>query len=777
MSKKHVLKMSTPSSWWGHRWREAIPAGNGETGIMVYGGVKQESIMITHSELWTGYETPELPDIRYKLDEQRKFLFENKSDKASPVLQNELAEKGYNPKRGHPLPLADLNFDMAVNTGFKNYSRELDMETGLITVSWLDNGTRYTRRSFVSRENGFVFFHISSDNTAINGSVWLEPHDVMEGLSKPFKIPEAPGNVEKTADGSCLYYAAENFDGSDFGAVLKIFDGSVEAADGKLVFADCNEVYGAVGIFVNAERTAEFKRLDSKLEGLKGRFDEHLSKHKAIHSKIYNSATLDLDCSESDYELSNEELLLKAYQGEMPNVLIEKQWRFSRYLLLCATKPNGMPCHLYGLWCGEYSGMWAFNMLNVNLQMIYWPVFAGNMLELHLSVFDYYEKMMADFRENATKLFGCRGIFICAVSTPESGLIKTLAPHIINWTGGAGWISQHYYDYYLFSGDKAFLKNRALPFMAEAALFYEDFMVLGEDGFFVSAPSVSPENVPGNFLEQECLKKIQTVMNATMDFAILKELLKNLIEGSKIAGLYEDKINIWEDMLTKIPPYEINEDGAVKEWMHSFYVDNYAHRHQSHTYPLFPGTEVTPEKDGALWQAFKKAIELRETIGITSQTGWSLVYMSCNYARMREGDKALECLDYLARSCVLNNFVTLHNDWRGMGIGLEMQWAPVQVDAAIGFSAAVLEMLVFSEGDNIYILPSLPKRLKKGNVSGVLCRRGISVDINWDMTDTENIEIRLRTKEDKRINLHFPNGKKKEGLILKGQAENVYINS
>ena len=61
-----------------------------------------------------------------------------------------------------------------------------------------------------------------------------------------------------------------------------------------------------------------------------------------------------------------------------------------------------------------------------------------------MSVFDYAESKLDDYSENAKKLYNCRCINIPAVSTPESGLHKSIYPHILHWTGSAGWLCQHY---------------------------------------------------------------------------------------------------------------------------------------------------------------------------------------------------------------------------------------------------------------------------------------------------------------------------------------------
>jgi hypothetical protein len=88
------------------------------------------------------------------------------------------------------------------------------------------------------------------------------------------------------------------------------------------------------------------------------------------------------------------------------------------------------------------------------------------------------------------------------------------------WTSGAAWASHFFYDYYLYTGDNEFLKNRALPFMKEAALFFEDFLYEGPDGRYIFNPSYSPENTPSNTDSQACI-------NATMDIALVRELLTN----------------------------------------------------------------------------------------------------------------------------------------------------------------------------------------------------------------------------------------------------------
>jgi alpha-L-fucosidase 2 len=755
---KNRLILKTPASWWGAKWREALPAGNGTIGAAVYGAVHDETVLLTHESLWHNVKTEELPDVSGELSKVRKLLRKGKAEQADGVIAGALEAAGYKADIGTPLPLGDLKIRMPVCQGFKNYRRMLDMETGEVIVSWTDDGLSYERKLFVSRPADLVVMKIKSQGGPLEADITLDLHDRCDALRGFSGESELPEKAETQQDGEWIRYAARNDDGTDFGAVARV----VRTQQTALV---------AVKLFINEDRPEAWKRLQNELSAVEMDYNALLAPHVAEHGEMFNRVSLDLGATAAEHATCNEELLLDAYQGEAPLALIEKMWAYGRYLLISSSREGGLPCPLLGKWCGEYVGFWAFNMANENLQMTYWQAFSGGLPETLLPVFDYFDSMLDDFRENAGKLFGCRGICVPAVSTPPSGLHKLIAPHILHWTGAAGWVGQHYYDYFLYTGDQTFLKERALPFLRETALFYEDFFTVGDDGFFVSAPSNSPENNPAEYWDGAGMgQSMETTMNATMDFALAKEVLTHLIEGSDILGEDGAEVEKWKGMLAKIPPYQINEDGAVREWMHPFYSDNYHHRHQSHIYPVFPGIEVTRESDPQLFGAFEVAIHKRLEIGIGEQTGWSLAHMASVYARMESGDSALECLNLLSRSCIKNNFYTVHNDWRGMGIGVEMEWAPFQIDANMGWSAAVQEMLLFSVPGKLNVLPALPKAWPRGSVTGLVARGNVTVAVEWSK---ENAYVELCSPTDQTIEVSVSGGEAETVSLSAGQIWSV----
>ena len=108
-----------------------------------------------------------------------------------------------------------------------------------------------------------------------------------------------------------------------------------------------------------------------------------------------------------------------------------------------------------------------------------------------------------------------------------------------------------------------------------------------------------------------------------------------------------------------------------------------------------------------------------------------MTHMASIYARFGEAEKAVECLDIMSKSVLLDSFFTIANDWRGMGITLPWGNPPVQLDAVFGTVNAVQEMMFCRQKDALSILPALPQRLRSGAVRGMVFPQG-KLDIVWD---------------------------------------------
>ena len=714
-----------PAEWHKNLWREGFCAGNGKTGINTIGAICNDFFVITRTDLWYGLKKAELPDVSYKLKEMRVLRKNNEFKKADGLICDELKAKGYNGSCSAPMPLCQLNVTAENGGYFTDYVRKLDMSVGEISSSWIKNGVKYQKKAFVSQLNDVAYLQITCEK-ADNFSFSLSKRDDTDSR---FPCPEEinPG-INSAAENDHIAFSGKNSDDKYFGCVALI------KTDGECItLPNAISVKNAKTITVLLKAVANEKKFDgnallSVLRSSRG-YEAEFSLHSKAFAKLYNGTDLNLYRGKPH---SNEELLLSVQKDEVSAELIEKLYRFGRYLFISGTAEKGLPFSQYGIWCGDYSAVWAQNVLNENLELIYEHVFNGNLINSLLPVFDYFDNSIEEYRTAAKRLFGCRGIAIHAYSCPGMGSVAVNVPVIVNWTGAGAWIASFYCKYYDYTRDEKFLKTRALPFLKEVCLFYSDFIYFNGNKAEVY-PSVSPENSPANFInEGDTLSHpMPSAINAAMDVALIKEVINNYIRLSKIAEIPVEEKEKLEKILNGLPDYE-TEDGALKEWCYKNFKENHDHRHFSHLYPLWPGDEITEENP--FYDACATAIEKRTANGLQHQSGWSLTHLSSLYCRLKDGNKALNCLKFLIKGDLMKNFFTVHNDWRGMGLSMHVGDAcTVQLDANMGFLSAVQEMLIRCTNGKTEILPALPDRFIRGNVKNLRVIDG-TVSIDWNKT-------------------------------------------
>jgi len=723
-----TLIMRSPAAWHRDMYREAAPAGNGLIGILVYGGISQEKIAINHARLWERGRRQELPDVHETLAQTREAIDRGDYWGGNWFGANALREQGYSPRLGNPIPVGDLALVMEERSIFRHYRRLIHMDTGEVEVRWQEGDTTFSRKAFVSRKRDMVFYLLETDGKPFSFSAGLTSHETGEDDAKKKWENQTP---ESFAEGCSFGFQARHEDETWYGLLGSLrTNGSVEVRGSRLFVTEATRAVIVIKPVVFSAEELKAGLQETWPEELFD-YEERKEEHVLLHKPLYESAGVVLAESQ---DTPNEDLIAQAYEDEASPELLEKQWKFGRYLCVSGTREDGLPFSMYGLWHGRYKMPWPHNMANENVEMIYWHTLTGNLGYTMRTLIHYYVQRMPQFRECARKLFGMPGIYLPAGTTPEHCYPTQIVPVILNWIGCAGWLSQMFYRYYQYTGDEELLKQEILPFMLEAGLFYENYIVRDEEGMVRIYPSVSPENTPGNLIPPEnpdMAHPCPSVENATMDIAILKELFTNLLEVSGELGICQEKQDLWKDIVKHLPAYGVTEDGDVREWQKDGLEQRYNHRHLSHIYPLFPGTEIVRGRDDEqVVKAFEKAVDKRI---LGAQTGWSLSHMASIYARLQRPEKVLECLDIMDKACLLRSFFTLHNDWRGMGLTLgKGSSAPVQLDAAMGVVQALQECLLFVDKDCLKLLPALPGRLGKGSLYGFRFMTG-TISMKWDL--------------------------------------------
>ena len=776
--KEKIVFNAYPAS----RWKDTTPIGNGRLGGAIYGATYDERILINHEALYDDSINKDIPDISYALADVRRLMDEKRYLEADKYYIELLKKAEYYAKKGAFYPAFDLHYILETEGAFTDYARKLDMRTGICAVTYKENDAQIVREAFVSQKNGYMLLRIEKSKS-FDVMFALEPHDVTDMVDYLGNSMEKIKDFTSCSEDKYVYSTCETLGGLHYSGIFSVIetDGTITCngrdkfkkidmhGTGKLSnYLKVSNATYITAVLNVSEQNKAFADWKLDLDNLKDTYSVMKREQIDSFSQIFDRVSLDL-CSD-EKTLSNEQLFLDSYNGKVSAQLIEKMADFGRYLLISSSYGCKFPANLQGLWNGDYTPAWACTFFNnENIQMEYWQALSGNLSETMLPLFDLYDSLKEDYRMNAQKLYGCRGILLPLFMDNQSGKKDNLQSHVLYWTGSSAWISALYYDYYLFTGDEEFLVNRAYPFMKEAALFYEDFLTLDAEGKLKSYPSNSPENrANGDF---EGAGEISVCINATMDFALIKELFTNLLTSSRAYSLDAEKEKIWEDILSRIPEYRINEDGALQEWLHEDFKDNYHHRHQSHIYPLFPGYEIMEETDPELFKAMQIAVEKRLVIGLKEQTGWSFAHMANIFVRLCNGEKAKECLDLLLRFCTGTNLFTYHNDWRNMGVTLKYmiaKQAPFQIDANMGFTSAIYEMLLYSNAKMLKFLPAVPKEFSQGKIEGLIARGGIKVSIEW----TENVaEIVVESIKDVKMHVGMKNGRLLQSTASYAESE------
>lgn len=735
--QRHILWYQDPAE----DWNDALPVGNGRLGAMIYGKPNHEIIQVNEDSIWSGFAMDRNnPDAKKNLPIIQQLIADGNLEEAQNSTLQALSGTPDN------MRCYQTAGDIHITTGHTevtNYKRQLNLSDATVTVSYDFEGTNFIREHFISTPADVLVMRFTSKGP--------RKLDLSFLLSRPHFMDRL--YCEDGDSVALVYRGAIPFCNRLTAASC---DGRIQTIGANLVVSEATTVTLFFDIRTAFRSENYISDVRTHLMDVKSlHFEELKRSHKKDYQSFFNRNDLILTPQAEEVAevsvLDTAKRLRRMKRGHNDLKLLEDYFHFGRYLLISCSRPGTLPANLQGIWNNSMTPPWGSKFtININTEMNYWFAEKLNFPELHLPLFDLLRRMHHKGKATAEKMYGCHGF----VAHHNTDLWGDCAPQDYwlpgtYWVLGGAWLCLHIWEHYEYTKDINFL-IKMFPILQDACLFLTEFVIEDKNGNLILSPTASPENKyrhPNGQIGYLCA-------GCTMDHQIMRELFhhymdayhtlldaKNTLENKEFSiTLNEELTKSVEDCLSRLPETRIHSNGTIMEWNEEYEELELGHRHISHLFGLFPGTQITPEQTPKLSEAAKKTLERRLAHG-GGHTGWSRAWIINFWARLGEGELAFQNVKALLTGSTLPNLFDNH--------------PPFQIDGNFGSVSGICEMIFQYRNNTLFLLPAFPEEIKDVTFLGYKATYGLTASLTY--TEGELKSLVLTSKEERGITLNYRN--------------------
>ena len=677
-------------------WDEAIPLGNGQLGCLIYGDGAPLRFTLDRVDIWDTTPNPATLRDDFKYRELVRLVHEGKHNQQEIVHRFDDIYYYPTPTK---LPVGRIELVFSEN-GQQDIGSELDIYDAVAQIT-LKEAKIFT---YVHSEKAVGIIRVDGMMPQIRlVSPRYRDKNYREGTSdyeKCFKNELAALNYENAEHyrEDCLQWFIQK--------------------------TKCDLIYSIVA----AEKKTDLGCMLVYTVATNHDGEDWLERAKA---RVLGQLTMD-EAEQLKIHRESWHSFYRSSEIEIPDKQLEQAWYRNNYFLNACSREGFYPMPLQGVWTADNGCLppWKGDYHHdLNTQMSYFSYLKANQLKNGKCFVDYLWGLREKGIEFTKRFYECNGLLYPGVSAIDGTPLGGWPQYSLCITTNI-WLAQAFDLYYLYTGDKIFLEEKAYPFFQMVAEATIHWLKEDENGKLRLPLSSSPEVYDNSF---EAWQK----PNTANDLALLIYLFGTL---KKYSGITNDGMQEkWQSYLNRLDDLPVAEDGTLM--MNSETCLPESHRHLGHLMAIYPLRLIpydTPEHrkivDASIWHL--------EKLGMAYWCAYTYSWLASLYIIQGNGNAAWVRLRQFVDHYLSPNGFNMNYDLNGSRLTAWHGLPQFTLESNFGYNDALQEMLLATHEDAIRVFPALPDCFN-GNASFKRFRAYYGVIVSAEKIDGELRYIEL----------------------------------